>query len=385
MSRSSPLDRQELADLLIENAREFAIFTMDPDGIVTLWNAGAERILGWTEEEAVGQSGTMIFTPEQREAGVAQLEMETARRDGQAEDERWHVRKDGSQFWANGMMITLYDDAGALRGLAKILQDETRAKAYRDAIEEMNRLLEDRVAARTEQVRALAASLAEAEDEHRRRTAAVLHDDVQQRLYGIELALADLVRAAQHPRVDRAGLTERAQEILGWSAETLAVTRRLAVDLDPVREDDESFTQALTRLARQTERLHGFALALELEDALALDDPATRTFLLQAVRELVFNAVKHAGTEGARLTARHTQPSDRRPAGLAVTVSDEGRGFDPTQKTETLGLRSARDRLRLVGGHLDLQSAPGGGTRATAWVPLSGTRPEPAGSDGARS
>ena len=364
--------RHELAELLLENAREYAIFMMDPAGVITRWNAGAERILGWTESEAIGLSGTMIFTEQQRAHGVPKMEMEMAARTGQAEDKRWHLRKDGSRFWANGMMMGLRDEGGALRGLAKILRDETREKEQQDAIEELNRMLEARVAARTEQVRALAASLADAEDEHRRRTAAVLHDDVQQRLYGIELALADLARASGDEHVARADLAERAQSVLEWTAETLAVTRRLAVDLDPARDDendDDALPEALASLAHQTERLHDFSVTLDLAPELYLEDPATRTFLVQAVRELLFNAVKHASTAHARLDARLSAATDARGAGIAVTVHDDGCGFDPTAPSPTLGLRSVRDRLRLVGGHLTLDSAPGAGTRATAWVP----------------
>ena len=361
----------ELAELLLENAREYAIFMMDPDGVVTRWNAGAERILGWTEAEALGRSGTMIFTPAQCALGIPEMEMEKAARDGNAEDTRWHLRKDGSQFWATGMMIALRDETGALRGLAKILRDKTEEKNQQDAIEELNRKLEGRVAARTEQVRALAASLAEAEDEHRRRTAAILHDDVQQRLYGIELALADLARASANEHIARTDLAERAQSVLGWAAETLAVTRRLAVDLDPIRDDDDALPDALARLARQTERLHGFSLTLNVDSTLQLGDPATRTFLLQAVRELVFNAVKHAGTVSARLEAHYLPATETRGTGIAVTVHDDGAGFDADADTHTLGLRSVRDRLRLVGGHLVLETAPGQGTRASAWVPTA--------------
>ena len=371
MTDPSP-HHHELAELLLENAREYAIFMMDPAGTITRWNAGAERILGWTESEAIGLSGTMIFTDQQREHGIPEMEMETAARTGQAEDKRWHLRKDGSRFWANGMMMGAARRDGALRGLAKILRDETREKQQQDAIEELNRMLEARVAARTEQVRALAASLADAEDEHRRRTAAILHDDVQQRLYGIELALAGLARTSSDEHVARADLAERAQSVLEWTAETLAVTRRLAVDLDPIRDDDhngDALPEALASLAHQTERLHDFRVALDVDPALHLEDPATRTFLVQAVRELLFNAVKHAGTPHARLDARLSAATDARGAGIAVTVHDSGCGFDPTAPTSTLGLRSVRDRLRLVGGHLVLDSAPGAGTRVTAWVP----------------
>ena len=373
-------DRLEQFDLLLENAREYAIFTMDTDARITLWNAGAERILGWTEEEALGQPGEIIFTPEQRATGVPAMEMETAKRHGEASDERWHVRQDGSRFWAKGVMTSLYDDAGRLRGFAKILRDGTREKQHQDDIRELNRRLERHVAARTEQVRALAASLADAEDEHRRRTAAVLHDDVQQRLYGIELALADLVRAAEASAPHDA-IAERARSVLGWAAETLGITRRLATDLDPIRDGKEDLPSALAHIARQTERLHGFALTLDASPTLRIEDPATYTFLLQAVRELVFNAVKHAGTEGARLEARSAPPTEGRPGGVAVTVRDHGRGFAPGTEGPTLGLRSVRDRLHLVGGRLDLETAPGEGTRATAWVP-AGALPEAEGDYG---
>ena len=363
--------RLDQFDLLLENAREYAIFTMDTDARIALWNAGAERILGWTEAEALGQSGEIIFTPEQRAAGVPEYEMEKSRRDGEASDERWHVRRDGSRFWAKGVMTSLYDDAGHLRGFAKILRDGTREKQHQEDIQQLNRILEQRVAARTEQVRALAASLADAEDEHRRRTAAVLHDDVQQRLYGIELALADLVRTAENEAAPRADVADRARSVLEWAAETLGITRRLATDLDPIRDGDEGLPAALAHIAHQTERLHGFSLALDVNPTLRLEDPATHTFLLQAVRELAFNAVKHSGTTGARLEARHVPAEGGQPGGVAVTVHDDGRGFDAASVSSTLGLRSVRDRLRLVGGHLALETAPGDGTRATAWVPVA--------------
>ncbi|HEY9881710.1 MAG TPA: PAS domain S-box protein [Leptolyngbyaceae cyanobacterium] len=111
--------------LIIESAQDYAIFTLGLDSIITSWNSGAERVLGYTEAEALGRSGHMIFTPEDRAQNQADREMQTALREGRAEDERWHIRKDGSRFWASGTMMQLQDEAGNVQGFVKILQDKT--------------------------------------------------------------------------------------------------------------------------------------------------------------------------------------------------------------------------------------------------------------------
>ncbi|OWY68855.1 hypothetical protein B7486_24370 [cyanobacterium TDX16] len=111
--------------LMVESAKEYAIFTLDLNGSVTSWNWGAERLLGYQEAEILGCSGRIIFTPEDNERGKAEQEMQTALTQGQAENERWHVRKDGSRFWGSGLVMPLRDEAGNVQGLVKIMQDKT--------------------------------------------------------------------------------------------------------------------------------------------------------------------------------------------------------------------------------------------------------------------
>src|ERR1044072_5358303 len=86
----------------IEDIRDYAIFMVNPDGIVTNWNAGAQHILGYTEAEIVGKDASKFFTTEDRARGIPVKELATAAMLGRAEDERWHVRRDGSRFWASG-------------------------------------------------------------------------------------------------------------------------------------------------------------------------------------------------------------------------------------------------------------------------------------------
>ena len=114
--------------LLVESAKDFAIFHLDPAGHVVTWNSGAERILGWSESEIVGQPGAIVFTLEDRAAFLPDEEMRQAARTGRATDERWHLRKDGSRFWASGVLAAMTGAGGEHEGFVKILQDFTERK-----------------------------------------------------------------------------------------------------------------------------------------------------------------------------------------------------------------------------------------------------------------
>jgi PAS domain S-box-containing protein len=112
----------ELLRLVIESAKDYAIFSMDPNGMVTSWNSGAERVLGYSDEEMIGHSADVIFTPEDREAGVPDEERMHAQVHGRAEDDRWQVRSDGSYLFASGLTMPLEDRS---LGFVKILRDRT--------------------------------------------------------------------------------------------------------------------------------------------------------------------------------------------------------------------------------------------------------------------
>ena len=114
---------EERMRLILENVREYAIFTQDLERRVTSWNAGAERLLGYAQEEVLGQPGDLIFTPEDRAARAPEKEVQLARKEGRASDERTHMRKDGSRFPANGIMMLMRNDAGEAIGFVKILRD----------------------------------------------------------------------------------------------------------------------------------------------------------------------------------------------------------------------------------------------------------------------
>ena len=126
----SPLreNPEEQYRLLTENVKDFAIFLLDTQGRIATWNSGAERILGYNEAQIVGQPFAIIFTQHSIVNGQAENELEIALHKGRSEDERWHVRKDGSKLWAMGVVTPLWDDAGKLRGYAKVMRDITDRK-----------------------------------------------------------------------------------------------------------------------------------------------------------------------------------------------------------------------------------------------------------------
>ncbi|WP_375463474.1 sensor histidine kinase [uncultured Methylobacterium sp.] len=157
--------------LAVESATDYAIFTIDLAGRITGWNTGAQNLLGWSDEEVVGHPANVIFTPEDDRHAIPEEEMRVAVSEGRADDNRWHLRKDGARFWANGLMMPMRDDEGALAGFLKILRDRTdarRASEHRELlINELNHRVKNTLAtvqAFVTQTLRTAASLSEARE-----------------------------------------------------------------------------------------------------------------------------------------------------------------------------------------------------------------------------
>jgi PAS domain S-box-containing protein len=110
---------------ILDSSTDYAIIATGLDGRITRWNEGARHMLGWTEEEMLGQLTDRFFTPEDRAHDCARAEMHAALATGRGTDERWHLRADGSQFWASGTMMPLKNDDGTVNGFVKVLRDRT--------------------------------------------------------------------------------------------------------------------------------------------------------------------------------------------------------------------------------------------------------------------
>ena len=133
----------ELLRLFIRQGEDVALLLLSPDGIVLDWLAGATRIFGLTAEEMIGKSLERIFTPEDLARGAMQQELEIARSVGRSEDDRWQLRKDGTAFWATGVVIPLRDEKGRLVAYGKMLRNRTDVKTQTEALENRIKTLSD--------------------------------------------------------------------------------------------------------------------------------------------------------------------------------------------------------------------------------------------------
>lgn len=257
------------------------------------------------------------------------------------------------------------NERGEVVGVNVVALEVTSEVAAERALHEHRDRLEELVRERTRQVRALAASLSQAEQQERARIAQVLHDDVQQLLYALQIQVKALRRAPDPARVQNE--LEGAQALL---QKAIDVTRGVSVAMNPPVLRREGLAAALRWLATDMRDRYELDVSLDVDatDSDALSE-SERSLLLHSTRELLFNVVKHAGVHRAALRAA------RRNGTMTIEVRDEGRGFNPQVIVErgvvSFGLTTIRERLELNGGSLTASSAPGQGTSITITLPIT--------------
>ena len=132
-------ESERMHRLTLDSIRGHAILTMDTEGKFTSVNAGAAGVLGYRDDELISQSTAVLFTQEDAATGMPRRELDLARRRGIAEDERWHVRKDGSRFWGSGLVTPLLDESEQIRGFTKVVRDMTERKQAEEALRDADR------------------------------------------------------------------------------------------------------------------------------------------------------------------------------------------------------------------------------------------------------
>jgi len=233
-----------------------------------------------------------------------------------------------------------------------------RARAERDQAQKALEL-------KASQLQALAGEIVRTEQRERQRIAHLLHDQIQQllvaTLYGLE-GMHD-----SHPSRE---LQETAKKLAGLIRESIAVSRSLVSELSHPAFSEPDLCTALDWLGNWTKEKHGAAVQVTCREPVRAETEETRVTLLQSVRELLFNVVKHARVKEARV-----ELSRAPEGGIMVSVSDSGVGFDPAaaflpgRGPGGIGLFSMRERLDAIGGGMRISSAPGAGTRVEVWVP----------------
>jgi two-component system CheB/CheR fusion protein len=365
--------------LLVEGVTEYAIVMIDEGGRIASWNTGAARLFGYQAEEALGQPHDILFTDEDRASATPRAHLKLALREGQVVDDRWCVRKHGELFWGTGTLTAIRHEDGTLRGFARVLRDNTHRReaaetlrANQQHLETINKILTARTSELelvNSQVRKLATTLTQAEQKERRRISDILHDDLQQLIYGIEMKMALVRKSVKAGEFEP--LLERVLDIEICLQDAVKTTRRLTVDLSPPALEGDGLTDALGWLRAQMKDLHELEVDLKAEHGFHIGDATLRILLFQAVRELLFNVIKHAEVGHATVELEDTDEV------LVIRVSDDGAGFNVEEarlRHEAIGgfgLFSIRERLGLFGGQVEVVSAPGRGTRVVIQAPRS--------------
>lgn len=368
MSAAGPKWLATWADLFIANLEAYAVFALDLSGTILTWQPGVKQVLGYDREAFIGQPGHHIFTDSDRQAGASEWEISTALEHGQAVNERWHVRADGSRFWGSGMMVALPDAAGNPVGLAKIIRDRT-SLWLKNETQNLHALrLEGDVAARTQQVQSLAADLTLAEHHERQRISQLLHDELQQQIYALQMVLHGAQAQAKRGGQDK--LYETLTEALDLTKTGMATTRTLVSELSPAALYQGKCAEALVWLAGHMGSRYNLEVTVECVETCPKLPEVVGVLIFQCVQELLFNVVKHAQAERTEVTLRAT------PESVRAEVKDDGRGFSPastpqTAKGNVFGLHSVQRRLEAFGGTMQIDSAPGNGARVTIEVPLT--------------
>lgn len=298
-------------------------------------------------------------------------------------------RKDGKRdFWASYSGVPLYGKDGQVKFALITMRDETARIRAEEDLRDINRKLEQIVQERTallartidelkaanqqldaraSQLAALTGELTMAEQHERRRLAKILHDSLQQHLAATKMHLGGVTVSD-----DRGELRAALNEVEEMLAESIRMSRSLSADLSPPALHEGGLAAGLAWLARRMRERYAFQVELVTEGAPELPEDV-KILVFESVRELLFNAFKHAHVNTARVLL---QPVDG--TGLTICVSDSGAGFDPDSLLASgesgggFGLFSIRERIGLIGGTVKIDSAPGRGSCFTLSVPHSG-------------
>jgi PAS domain S-box-containing protein len=351
--------------------------TLDEQGVITEINLTACRMVGRERRRVLGHSLVSCLAAEQRSrfrddfdkrrrmVPAAELAAETVLR-----------APDGRELPVLLAMLVVVDAGSGQRHYRVAITDIADRKRAEAALKELNETLEARVAERTalaerraRDLRRLAAELSEAEDRERRRLALLLHDDVQQLLLAARLRVTVLRRGGAE------ALEASVQSVDELPADCMRVLQELTQTLRPAVLQRGTPAQAIQWLGAWFSEKHGLAVAVDVSGELPTLPEHLRVFVFQAVRELLFNVVKHSGQLAARVRASWEKGH------LTIGVEDDGVGFQPEavedrlDNPEGFGLFNIRERLEALGGRLEIGRTPRGGAYFRVIVPVE-ERPE---------
>jgi PAS domain S-box-containing protein len=353
--------------MLVQGVRDYAIYMLDPEGHVSNWNPGAEKIKGYSAEEIVGQHFSRFYTDEDRAAGVPAHALATALREGKYENEAWRVRKDGSRFWAHVLIDPIYDETGALAGFAKVTRDATEKRQAQLELEEAREAL-----FQAQKLQALGEL-----------TGGIAHDF--NNLMTVIRGSAELLQrqnlSGERRQRYLTAIIETADRATTLTSHLLAFGRRQT--LKPEVLDINVRMDALGDVLGRTLGSQ-IKLTLDLEPSVWLievDPTQLETALLNAAIN-ARDAMPHGGS--LILATRNVERDGRQWVSVAVQDDGEGmpedvakRAFEPFFTTKEVGKGTGLGLSQIHGfaaqseGMAEIASSPGAGTTVRLLLPRS--------------
>lgn len=351
---------------LVEVVRDYAIFMLDPEGRICSWNQGAERIKGYKATEIIGKHFSSFYPPEDVLAGKPQHELETAIQEGRIEDEGWRVRKDGSKFWATVVITAMRDESGELIGFSKVTKDNTERmlvlKALRDSRKELHES--------EDSLRRLSLHLLKTQDEERRRIGRDLHDSLGQTLSVLKMRLDSLAGTIGLDSHD--SRNQNIAACANLTEDCIKEVRTIAYLLYPPMLEEMGLKSAITWYLEGFSKRSGIRISFDISAEFGRLPRNVETAFFRVLQESLTNVHRHSGSEVAHV---HLLTK----GGMTILeVSDEGKGLPQEYLGESrqdglhvlgVGLRSMEERVRQLGGGLELFSSPRG-TTVIASVPV---------------
>ncbi|MDR4463046.1 MAG: PAS domain S-box protein [Nitrospira sp.] len=348
---------------IVESSSD-AILSVTPDGFVTTWNAGAERIFGYSATEMIGRS-ILTLIPDHLHRDKAWL-LATVRG---AHDihtyDAVRLTKDHRSIDVSVTLSPLRDAVGQFVGVSKVIRDISERKRAETLLHQAHEALELKVQERTAELRRANNSLRElsgrlmlVQEEERSRLARDLHDEVGQLLTALKIDLQDI----QHGEVGETRYDSLTDSLV-LVDHLLTQVRTLALDLRPSLLDDLGLVPALRWYANRQATRNGWTLSLSVEDMTERVPSPIEVACFRVVQEALTNIAKYARAKTIDLTLR------RHDEEVTLILQDDGVGFDVpsarqrAQGGESIGLLGMEERVRLAGGKLVIVSAAGQGTR----------------------
>jgi len=357
--------------LLVEAVQDYAIFILNPEGYVSTWNIGAERIKGYKAEEIIGRHFSRFYPEEDTRNGKPQQELVVAAKEGRFEDEGWRLRKDGSRFWANVIITAIKDGSGKLIGFAKITRDFTERMQTQKALEQEvaeRRDAERRFQDSEKSLRQLSLHLLRTQDEERRRIGRDLHDSLGQYLAVLKMKL-DSVAALIGDKQDE--MAREFGQCIRLMEDSIREVRTVSYLLYPPMLEEMGLKSAIPWYLDGFSIRSGIKTTFEVETEFGRLPRESELALFRVLQEGLTNVHRHSGSPTAHVRLLVED-------GMAVLeIEDDGKGIRPELLEEFcqewmgglgIGVRGMNERMRQLGGRLELASDDKG-TTVTAKVP----------------